>query len=150
MPSCFLHKENHALDEWFKKPMAVRYNRIKRKGAGGKRNNKYKMKWSLSRNRTSGPCGAYLSCFGKKGTKEPTQGRMLTTKPFGSADRVDSFYPGFEPPSPENLSRPLRVSLALSGRLCPRLRRGGVCFRPLPVSLERSDRIRTWRTARTR
>ena len=106
--------------------MAVRHNRIREKEKAAKRNNKYKIKWSLSGKRTSGPCGAYLSCFGKKGTKEPTQGRMLTTKPFGSADRVDSFYPGFEPPSPENLSRPLRVRLALS------------------------DRIRTWRTALTR
>ena len=54
---------------------------------------------------------------GKKVTKEPTQGRMLTAKSIESAEQVDHLYPDFEPPSPENPSRPLRVIEMLSSRL---------------------------------
>ena len=59
---------------------------------------------------------------------------MLTAKPFDFADKVVIFCPGFEPPSPENPSRPLRVKETLSSRLLyiPRLYRG-ICFLPLRV-----------------
>ena len=59
---------------------------------------------------------------------------MLTAKPFDFADKVVRFYPGFEPPSPESPSRPLRVKEMLSSRILhiPRLHRG-ICFLPLRV-----------------
>ena len=62
--------------------------------------------------------GAYLSCFGKKGTKEPTQGRMLEARNLSGRGENHTFYPGFEPPSPENPSRPLRAEETLSSRFC--------------------------------
>ena len=51
---------------------------------------------------------------------------MLTAKPFVPADKVVPIYPGFEPPSPENLSRPLRAKEMLSGRLCSPGFAGGI------------------------
>ena len=53
---------------------------------------------------------------GKKITKEPTQGRMLTAKSIGTTDQAGHLYPDFEPPSPKNPSRPLRVNEMLSSR----------------------------------
>ena len=57
-----------------------------------------------------------LSCFDKKVTKESTQGRMLTAKSIDIADKLANYYPDFEPPSPKDLSRPLRVSQKLRNR----------------------------------
>ena len=42
---------------------------------------------------------------------------MLTAKSIDLAANIDLFYPDFEPPSPENPSRPLRVIEMLSIRL---------------------------------
>ena len=41
---------------------------------------------------------------------------MLTANSFESAEQVDPCYPDFEPPSPENPSRPLRVNEKLNSR----------------------------------
>ena len=41
---------------------------------------------------------------------------MLTAKSIGTTEQIVPPFPDFEPPSPKNLSRPLRVSLALSNR----------------------------------
>lgn len=55
---------------------------------------------------------------------------MLTAKPFDFADKVVRFYPGFEPPSPESPSRPLRVKETLSSRLLyiPPVKPGDMLF----------------------
>ena len=41
---------------------------------------------------------------------------MLTAKSFGSAEEIEPFYLDFEPPSPKDPSRPLRVSLERRNR----------------------------------
>ena len=48
---------------------------------------------SLSGNRTSGPCRGMTFLVGKKVTKEPTQGRMLTAKPFGAWEKAEHSTP---------------------------------------------------------
>ena len=45
---------------------------------------------------------------------------MLTAKSIDLAANIDLFYPDFEPPSPENPSRPLRVSLERRNRFALR------------------------------
>ena len=58
----------------------------------------------------SGRSAGSLSWPGKKVTKEAGSGEALTVKSIGTADCVFPLYPDFKPPSPENPSRPLRVS----------------------------------------
>ena len=65
---------------------------------------------------------------GKKVTKEPTQGRLLTAKPFAFAEIVVALYPDFELPSPENPSRPLRANKMLSSRFYPPASPGDILF----------------------
>ena len=41
---------------------------------------------------------------------------MLTAKSIDIADKLENYYPDFEPPSPKDPSRPLRVSQKLRNR----------------------------------
>ena len=50
--------------------------------------------------------GGYLSCFGKKDTKEPTWGGT-DREAYRSIVRFVPCYPGFEPSSPSPLPAPI-------------------------------------------
>ena len=60
------------------------------------------------------PCGAFLSCFGKKGSKEADSGAALTVKSFDTSAYIVSFYPDFKPPAPKDPTRPQTKDLLWS------------------------------------